>query len=173
MCDDDDGDSVFVVEVGDDVEDFGSVRGVEVSGGFVGEEDGGFFDEGAGDADALLLTAGEFGWSMVGAVTEADEGQGVFGAVATVGPVAVHHGEFDVGECGETWEEIVGLEYEADFSAADVGEAVVGHCLDCLAVDVVGAFAGYVEASDDVHEGGFAGTGDAHDGDVFAVVYVD
>jgi len=34
--------------------------GVEVSGGLVGEDDGGVIDQGAGDGDALALAAGEF-----------------------------------------------------------------------------------------------------------------
>ena len=45
----------------------------------------------------------------------------MLGTFASVGPVAVHHWEFYVGEGGEAWEEVVGLEDEADFSAADVG----------------------------------------------------
>ena len=35
------------------------VFGVEVSGGLVGEDDGGPVDEGAGDGDTLLLATGE------------------------------------------------------------------------------------------------------------------
>ena len=33
--------------------------GVEIAGGFVGEDDFGVGDDGAGDGDALLLAAGE------------------------------------------------------------------------------------------------------------------
>src|SRR5487761_2250653 len=65
--DHDDGVAVAVEvleEVGDDL----LVGCVEVSGGFVGEEDGWVVDEGAGDADALLLSAGEFAGEVAGAV---------------------------------------------------------------------------------------------------------
>ena len=41
-------------EFGDDL----LVGGVEVAGGFVGQQDGWVVDEGPGDADALLLAAG-------------------------------------------------------------------------------------------------------------------
>ena len=34
--------------------------GVEGGGGFVEDEDGGVFEDGAGDGDALALAAGEF-----------------------------------------------------------------------------------------------------------------
>ena len=49
-----------------------SVVGVEVSGGFVGEDDVGVVCEGAGDGDALLFASGEFGRQVVEAVGEAD-----------------------------------------------------------------------------------------------------
>ena len=47
------------VEAAEEVGDDALVGGVEVAGGLVGEDDGGLVDEGAGDADALLLAAGE------------------------------------------------------------------------------------------------------------------
>ena len=55
--------------------------GVEVAGGFVGEDDGGLVDEGAGDGDALALTAGELVGLVVHAGLEADGGEGSFGAL--------------------------------------------------------------------------------------------
>ncbi len=45
---------------------------VEVAGGLVGEQDGRVVDEGAGDADALLLAAGKLAGQMLGALAEAD-----------------------------------------------------------------------------------------------------
>jgi hypothetical protein len=47
--------------------DFVAGFGVEVAGGLVGEDDGGPVDEGAGNGDALALTAGE----LVGLVVHA------------------------------------------------------------------------------------------------------
>src|SRR5271154_544155 len=48
------------------LEDCVGVFGVEVTSGFVGEDDGGAVDEGAGDGDALLFASGE----LVGAMVE-------------------------------------------------------------------------------------------------------
>ena len=64
------------------------------------------------------------------------------------------------------------LKDEADFAAAYVGEAVIGHGLDGLPVYVIAAGSGYIEAPDDVHQGRFARSGCAHDGNEFAVVDV-
>ena len=49
----------FGVEVVEEGHDLVAGLGVEVSGGLVGEDDGGLVDQGAGDGDALALTAGE------------------------------------------------------------------------------------------------------------------
>ena len=45
---------------------------IEIAGGFVGEEQAGAVDDGSGDGDALLLAAGQLGWSGVGLPGEAD-----------------------------------------------------------------------------------------------------
>ncbi len=70
-----------LVEAFEEGEDFGGAGGVEVSGGFVGEDEVGIGDDGAGDGDALLLSAGELAGEVVEPVAEADEvecGGGVF-----------------------------------------------------------------------------------------------
>ena len=59
--DDDDGDAQAVAHVADEIEDgAGGVR-VQCAGGLVAQEDGGLVGQGAGDADPLLLAAGELG----------------------------------------------------------------------------------------------------------------
>ncbi len=44
--------------------------GVEIAGGFVGEKEARVVDEGTGDGDALLLTAGELVRKTVGEIVE-------------------------------------------------------------------------------------------------------
>lgn len=77
--DDDDG-VALAGEVFEEVEDFLTGAGVEVSGGFVGEDDGGVVDEGACDGDALALAAGEFVGAVMEAVGETDLDEGFAGA---------------------------------------------------------------------------------------------
>ena len=57
---------------------------VEVPGRLVGEHDGGLADEGPGDRDPLALPARELGGTDVGALGQADQIQGVEGALATL-----------------------------------------------------------------------------------------
>ena len=60
------------VELVEERHDLVAGLGVEVAGGFVGEDDGGLVDEGAGDGDALTLTAGELVGLVHHAAAEAD-----------------------------------------------------------------------------------------------------
>ena len=66
------GQLVFGVQSLDEGEDGLGGFAVEVAGWFVGEEKPGAGDEGAGEADALLLSAAEFAGAMLGAGGEAD-----------------------------------------------------------------------------------------------------
>ena len=57
VSDHDDGLAVVLVEGLEQRENFVARLAVEVAGGFVAEQDRGIGDDGAGNADALLLTA--------------------------------------------------------------------------------------------------------------------
>jgi hypothetical protein len=52
--------------------DDGLVDGVEVAGRLVGEDEGRLIDQGAGDADSLLLAAGELARTVIEALAQAD-----------------------------------------------------------------------------------------------------
>src|SRR5690606_34427728 len=80
--DHDDGLAEGLDAVAQEGEDFGAGAGVEVAGGFVGEDDLGSADEGAGAGDALLLSAGELGGLVVAPVGASD---GVDDGVVPVG----------------------------------------------------------------------------------------
>ncbi len=62
--DEDAGESMLAVQLLDQGEDGLGGFAVEVAGWFVGEEKPGAGDEGAGEADALLLSAAEFAGAM-------------------------------------------------------------------------------------------------------------
>ncbi len=57
------------------VEHFVARFAVEVAGRLVGEGDGGFGDQGAGNGDALLLPTGKLVGTVLGAVVQADQRQ--------------------------------------------------------------------------------------------------
>ena len=90
---------------GDFPEDFHYLnRGLAVqrAGRFVGEDDVGVVDDGAGDCDPLHLTAGHFRGLFLKLVAEADALQGFCGSSAPFGlfDAGEREGELDVGEYG-------------------------------------------------------------------------
>lgn len=93
----DDGHAVVAVQFAEELHDLAALVGVEVAGGFVGENEGGLGDEGAGDAEGLLLAAGELG-----------------GVEVFFGDVAVGARDLEVFVDGEVVEEVVALEDEAE-----------------------------------------------------------
>ena len=165
--DEDDGFAVGV-EFVEEVEDFEAGLGIEVAGGFVGEDEERVVDEGAGDGDALLLAAGELLGTVIEAMAEADELREGDAVCVAVGEVAalIKERDVDVLDDGELVDEVVGLEDEAERAAAKGGELVVIHRGDVLPAEEIFAGGRAVEAAEDVEEGGFSRAGRAHDGDV-------
>ena len=62
----------FGVQLLEQRQDFVAALGVEGAGGFVGENHRRVVDQGTSDGDALLLAAGKFGRSMIGAIAETE-----------------------------------------------------------------------------------------------------
>ncbi len=79
----------------------------------------------------------------------------------------VEHGQLDVLEGGGAGEQVETLEDEADLGIADIGKFIAVEAGDIHAIEQVAAAGGAVEASDDIHEGRFAGPAGPHDGDKF------
>ena len=89
------------------------------------------------------------------------------------GYALIEEWDLNVFEDGELWDEVEGLEDEAEFFATDFGEFFVGHVCDVDVVEEVLAGGWPIEAAEDVHEGRLAGTGWAHDGEILALGDVD
>src|SRR5271156_1351130 len=117
--------------------DFVAGFGVEVSGGFVGEDDGGLVDQGAGDGDALTLAAGELVGLVHHAGAEADGFENTFCALGASGRgcAVVDEGQLYVVKRGGAGEEVEGLEDEADFLVANAGELIVVEFGDVMAIE--------------------------------------
>src|SRR5438067_2130237 len=131
MGDHDDG-LALAMKLFEEAEDFFGGGAIEVSGGLIGEKDRGLGDERAGDGDALLLAAGKLVGAVLDSIAEADGLEGLL-CVATAVPPAgagVDEGELDVFEGGEAWEELEGLEDEADQLIANAREGTAAHAGD-------------------------------------------
>ena len=83
--DEDHGVFALMMDAAEEVHDLGGVLGIEVAGGFIGEEDGGFVGEAAGDGDALALTAGEFFGHVIEAMAHAHGFEEFGGAALALG----------------------------------------------------------------------------------------
>ena len=73
------------------------------------------------------------------------------------GNIGVGEGQHDVVEHTHAWEQIEALENEADTQGANFGELVIGEFRHVQALEQIRARRGGVQASEDVHERGFAG----------------
>src|SRR5919197_3996166 len=98
-----------------------AVRRVEVSRWLVGERDEGIASDGAGNGDALLLTAGELGRVVLHPVAHADALERILDALLplTRRHPTVRQGQLDVLVDREVADEVKGLEDEADLPVAD------------------------------------------------------
>src|SRR5690606_21983196 len=109
------------VEAREQLEDLLAGLGVEVAGGLIGEQQGGFGDEGAGDGHALLLTAGERVRRVLLASGAAHRGEGLARPPAPLGrryPL-VDQRQLDVLERRGARQQVEALEHEADVMTAE------------------------------------------------------
>ena len=153
--------------------DFVAGAAVEVAGGLVGQQDGGVVGQGAGDGYALALSPGQLGGAVGHSIGQADALQGFGGALRADASAhaAVKQGELDVVQGGGAGQQVEGLEDEADLTVADVRQLAGVHVGDVGAGEAVGARCRRVEAADDVHQGGLAGSGRSHDGQILVLFH--
>lgn len=173
--DHDDGFVEVAVEFAEEFHDV--VRGlfVEVAGGFVGNDEVGVHGDGAGNGNALLLSARELVGRVFGAVGKPDDGKCVFDLLAAFGfrERREHEREFDVLVGGEHGDEVVELEDEADVVGAPFRELRFAHCADVVAEHIHSAAAWLVNAGYDIEQGCFARTGGTHERHELAAVDVE
>ena len=109
------------VEIAEDAEDDVLILGVEVSRGFVGEDDFRVVHKRAGDGDALLFTAGELGREMRCAVFHAYLPKRLHGLVFVRHAVEELR-QHDVLDCRQVRHEMELLKDEANGFAAKAGQ---------------------------------------------------
>ena len=156
---------------GEEIHDLVTGFAIQCGGGFVGDEESGFVDEGAGDGDALLLAAGELAGAFAFATGETDAGEECGGLVfgfAAAGAVE-EEGDGDVFDEVEGGDEVELLEDEADVTTAEGGDGRSGEVVEAGAEEVDVAFVPLEGAGGDGEEGGLAATGRADDEVEFAL----
>src|SRR6266481_5877964 len=147
---------------------------IQVAGGFVGQDDRGLIDQGAGNGNALTLAAGELVRLVIHARSQVNGLQCAFCPRNSLfrRRTAVDEWQLDVVQRGSSRQQVEGLEDEADFFVANTGGFVVVQLADQISIEPVAPFAGRIQAADQVHQGGFAGPRRSHDGHILAALDV-
>ena len=146
--------------------------GVQGAGGLVGQNDRRTAHQGPGDGYPLLLAAGELHGLVPPLISQAHLFQGRLGPLPalSLGNAGVHQRDLHVLRQIQFGQQIILLENEAQKLVADLGQLVFVHLAHILAVQEVGSIGGDVQTADDVHAGGFAGAGGAHNGNKFPLI---
>jgi hypothetical protein len=164
------------------VGDRGGVARVEIVGGFVGQDDGGAEEQGAGKGGAAALSVAEHVGQMGGAFREAEAVKKSAGAVAAIvraahvaafagGATGQERGEQHVVEHGERADQLGGLENKTEKGVANEGAFGVGKGQGIPSVDEDVAGVGAEEQGEDAEESRFSAAGGAGDGGGFAGLY--
>jgi hypothetical protein len=80
------------------------------------------------------------------------------------GRIGVHQRQFDILRGAGSRQQVELLEYEPDLLVPDLRQLVAIQLSDADSVQLVSPGGGLVEAPENVHERGFAGSGWPHDG---------
>jgi acyl-CoA thioesterase-1 len=146
------------------VKDCAAGGAIEIASGLVGEEDGRFEGEGAGEGDALLFAAGKLHGVVIEAALEADAVQEFAGAIAGSGIGAREfHGQEHVLLGGERGNQVVGLEDETDLAAPQERHFVLAQMRNLLAIQNYLSRSRRIEAGQQTEQGAFTAAGGSHD----------
>jgi len=149
---------------------FDATLRVQRAGRLVGEDNLAAIHQGPRDGHTLLLTAGKLRGPMVHAVAETQRGQQRLGSEDALfaGHTGVDGRDFHVFHRRGSAEQVVALEHETKGFAAQPGQRIGVEAVDVPTRKEIGAATRSIEAAEDVHHGGLAGTRLADDGDEFA-----
>lgn len=165
----DDGGAGFV-EPFEELHDLVALCGVEITGGFIGENEFGILNDGTGDADKLLLTAGELVGEEIlfGDDVEAVESVANKAGAFFLRNVFVGERNFKIFVDSEVVDQVIRLEDETDVVFVEFVALFGVHFVYGLIKEVVFAAPGGIEHADDAEERGLPRPGGTHEGDEFA-----
>ena len=145
-------------------QDVGARLRVEVAGRLVGEDDGRFGDQGAGDGDALLLAAGELGGPVGAAVLEADRADQLVDPLRRSGlRPAIESGSTRFSSAVRTGSRLKNWKTKPSLSRRSLVSSPSSRSVISTAVELDRARGRLVEAGEDVHQGRLARARGAHD----------
>src|SRR5712675_1266811 len=155
-----------IVQLAENLQHDGFVDFVEVTGGFVGENQLWLVDQRACDGYALLLSAGKLRGKMSQAIAQADSLQR-FASLPLVRHTVKILGEHNVFDGGQIGDQMKLLKDEADFLGAVADHFAFAQLCQVDAIDNHAPGGQLVQASQNIDECGFAGAGRPHQRDPF------
>jgi len=140
--------------------------GVQRAGGLVRQNDRRVAHQCPRNGHALLLAAGKLVGAVFQLVAKPHLFQHLPGADVAVGAgdARIHQRHLHIFHQVQLGQQIVLLEDKAQHLVADSGQLVAVHLAHIPAIEPVGAVGRHIQTADDVHAGGFARAGLAHDG---------
>ena len=159
MGDKEHGRALLAVELAQQLKHAVGAFGVQVAGGFIGQQHGRVHGQGAGHGHALLLAAAQMPGHVVlpGPQAHALDQAGGARAHGGVGKAGcAQHGQHHVFERGKGANQVVVLKHKADLVAAQPGQGAVVHGGGFFAADLQGAHGGAVEQPHDVEQSALA-----------------
>ena len=159
----------------EDFQDLGACFRVQGACGLVGQDDVGVVDQGPGDGDPLFLSPGELAGLLADLVSQAHFFQDLPGSLLPLflAGAAEGHGDGDVIQNAEVGDEVEALEDEADAVPAVVVQFLFAVLVDVLSVEADLSQIVSVQASQEVHEGGFPAAAFSQDGDELSSLEVE
>ena len=169
VCYHDDGGALFV-QIGEQLHYFITVGRVQVTSRFIGQDQLGVIDNGAGYGYTLLLTAGQLLRVVITTVHDLHLIQYNFYALFALGTfyAKIDEGQLDIFKHCELVDEVKALEYEADVAFAQVGPFAFVEMRYLGAIEDKAASIRIVEQTQDIQESGFPTAGRPHDRNEFS-----
>ena len=146
---------------------------IQIAGWLVAQKNGRVGDDGAGDADPLLLSPRHFARLVRRAVPEPHQGQrGIdMGLALGAGEAGEQQRQFDIGRSRQHRHQIVELEDKADMAGAPARKGGMRQRFQMFARDDGPPGLRPVQPADQVEDGGLARPGRPHQGGEFALGY--
>ena len=148
--------------------------GVQRAGGLVCQQHRRVVCHCPGNGHPLLLAAGKFVGLVIHPLFHAHQLQqflGPGGALCRADAV-VQHGQLHIFQRAGTADQVEGLEHKANLAAAQGGKLAVLRGGHVDAVQPIAALGGLIQRTHDVHQGGLAAAGLAHNGHELALVHI-
>ncbi len=148
----------------------GPASGIQRPGRLIRQEDATAVHQGAGDGNPLLLSTGKLMRAMMKAVTESELLQQPHRPVPTRGRrhARVDGWDLDIFQSGFRGHEVIALKDKSKGLTTQARLFILGHRGHVAALEAERTAGRTIEAAEQMHERGFAGTRRPHYGDEFA-----